>query len=477
MKSPLLALLILIFSGIETTARATAYWVFLSEEGNPTEVRENLANVGKIRTYSRWLRAFSVEVQRESVAGLKSVNGVSQVRPFPHGRLWETEEQEPQDLFQRDSFYGPSWSQNNMLGITDLHQQGWDGSGVRICIIDTGFKLDHDALQSVNVVAAWDFINSDADPGPQAGDPTGQELNGTRSLGVIAGYAPGWLVGPAYGAEYCLAKTEMVDTEEQIEEDYWVAAMEWADSLGADIIVSGLNYYAWYTPEDLDGQTAVITLAANEAAQRGILVVNSTGNTGDNSFQYIAPPADAFGILSVGSVDTSRTLSSFSGRGPTVDGRIKPELVAPGQHCYTVNPYTTNYYYRADGTGYSAMLTAGLAALVWQAKPQWSAAQLRSALLATADGAAAPDSAFGWGVPQGDVCLQMDYNTPLVLKIDFSGENPYLHWQPLPGQWTYRVLGSEAPYGTFTEITTTSDSLYWLSDPINEQYFRVTYEY
>jgi hypothetical protein len=213
-------------------------------------------------------------------------------------------------------------------------------------------------------------------------------------LSTIAGQAPGELVSPAFSAEFLLAKTEDMGDETPIEEDYYVAALEWADSLGADVLTSSLSYDFGYT---MDGTDAISTVAVNTAASRGILVCTAMGNTGPAATS-LGAPADAFDIIAVGAVDSTGTIAAFSSRGPTADGRPKPELSAQGVTVYVADPATTSTYLRANGTSFATPLTSASAALLLQAHPDWTPLQLREALLASGDRATAPDNSYGWGV-------------------------------------------------------------------------------
>jgi subtilisin family serine protease len=179
--------------------------------------------------------------------------------------------------------------------------------------------------------------------------------------------------------------------------------MEWADSLGVDIINSSLSYFQGFDDpnEDypisaLDGQTTISARAANIAAARGILVVNSAGNEG-SAASSIWPPSDSPHVLSVGSVNSQQEISNFSGRGPTYDGRIKPNVVAQGSLVYMASG--TNGYIRGNGTSFSAPQIAGLAALLLQAQPHLSPDSVISIFQNHGDQASSPDNSYGWGIP------------------------------------------------------------------------------
>ena len=299
--------------------------------------------------------------------------------------------------------YGPSIFQLEQASLTALLERGVNGSGassggdaVVIGILDTGFNRSHVALSHVVVEAEHDFVNDDAVTRNQPGDPAGQDSHGTEVLGVIAGLAEGELIGPAYGAHFALAKTEIFNQEIILEEDHWVAGIEWEDSLGADVVTTSLGYIDWYTPAQLDGQTALSTRAAAIAVSHGIVVVNSAGNRGPAG---LVAPADGDSVLTIGAVDRFGDVAGFSSRGPTADGRIKPDFVAMGVSSWTVSPVDTTRYNALSGTSFAAPLFAGGAALLLELHPDWSPAKLAGALRATSSNALAPNNTIGWGIP------------------------------------------------------------------------------
>lgn len=360
---------------------------------------------GRILQVSRWLNAASVYIPPGDIDGLAGqpfVLGIDAVARFRHPR---PDPAEPPDRPQTDTRlrtvrpsrldYGPSFVQMNQLHVPELHDLGLTGNGVLVALFDTGFSLDHAAFDSLRtrVEARRNFLRDET--GFTDLEDTG---HGTVVLGTIGGYAPGELIGPAYGARYLLASTEAVAFENEIEEDFWVAAMEWADSLGVDVISSSLSYPDWYSYEDMDGETAVITRAAATAVRRGIVVVNSMGNLGGASYEKMAAPADAEGVISVGAVDASGSRWVSSSIGPTFDGRIKPDVMAMGKDVYTVDPFTADGYIRVNGTSFSAPLVAGVAALLLEAYPDWTPEKVQSVLRRTAAQAAAPDTLNGYGI-------------------------------------------------------------------------------
>jgi subtilisin family serine protease len=295
--------------------------------------------------------------------------------------------------------YGDSFDQLDLIDVIPLHEANVNGEGVIVAILDTGFNRSHEALIHLDVVAEWDFINHDPVTKNEPGDPLSQHNHGTATLSALAGFKEGQLIGPAYAVSIALAKTERYDVEIQQEEDDYVRALEWADSLGAVIVSSSLGYYDWYTYEDMDGNTAVTTIAADIAAAKGIAVITAAGNqNGTSVFPWIIAPSDGDSVIAVGAVNPDGTIASFSSRGPSYDGRIKPDVCAQGTLVRAASPYDSLAYYWSSGTSLATPLVAGAAALCMQMHPYWSPIALRDSLRAHADHAAAPNNDFGWGI-------------------------------------------------------------------------------
>jgi subtilisin family serine protease len=286
-----------------------------------------------------------------------------------------------------------------MLGVPEAHAMGYRGEGVLVCVLDSGFELGHEAFDQLEVRATRDFLFHDERVSYDSRqDLPSQANHGTQVLSILAGYAPGRIIGPAYRADYILGKTEQIGSETKAEEDAWVEAIEWAESMGADIVTSSLSYSRWYRPQDEDGVTALISRAANLAFERGLLVFNSIGNYGPGD-RTLSPPSDAPGTIAVGATDWNGRLTGFSSKGPTWDGRVKPELVAMGSGVAHAAARTRDRYGRGAGTSYSTPLVAGCAAIVLSAHPDWGPEAVREALVMSADRAASPDNLYGWGIP------------------------------------------------------------------------------
>ncbi len=353
---------------------------------------------------SRWLNAISAKLTEEQLSKVENLSFVRKITPVAHFVRKLPPQPALDFLAKRQDYkldYGLSLDQNEMMRVPNVHDLGLDGSGVIVGMLDTGYDYKyHDAFFHLDVQAEYDFINDDSTTQNEEddNDASTQHNHGTRTLSALGGFKEGGLIGPAFGATFLLTKTEDVRSETPIEEDYWIAGIEWLERQGADVVNSSLGYNDWYTYEDMDGKTAVTTIAADKAVEKGVIVVNSNGNEGNKMWHYMIAPADGFNVISVGAVYNTGELVPFSSRGPTYDGRTKPDVVAMGSNVYAVQPSTIDRYSREGGTSYSSPLAAGVAALVLQAHPYLTPFEVRDALRETADRAQNPDNDYGWGL-------------------------------------------------------------------------------
>lgn len=362
---------------------------------------------------SKWLNAAVVVADSTGKKGMEALPYVQKVQwvakgfisktgnrmngegPMPLAKKWAVEES-----FREAAAYD---FQNQLLGIPDMHQAGFTGKGVTVAIFDSGFPgldkapafshlfTNKQVVGQLNVVRPW------------VKEVFRDHEHGTQVASLVLANQPETLVSGAHQAQVIFAITEDVATEYPVEELNWVRAAEYADSLGADIIQSSLGYLDFddpkltYTTAQLDGKTTFVTRGANLAAKRGILVVNSVGNYGSAGSSSLVAPADAAGILAVGSVTSSSTVSSFSSRGPSADGRIKPELVAFGQNPVLIRG--SGQVSVAAGTSFSAPQITALAAGLWEAKPAWTKDELLTNLIQSGSQYATPDQNLGYGIP------------------------------------------------------------------------------
>ncbi len=371
-----------------------------------------------IRQRSRWLNAVSVAATADQIASLARlpfVTGVDQVAGSARSR-GEVRSEFAEDAGAK-SFgeldYGASLPGLEQISVPALHQRGLSGKGVTVAVFDTGFNLGHECFAELDVAATWDFVNGDADVGEREGEDLDQLLYGTADLSILGGFRRSNVIGAAYGASYILAKVEDVSAEYQAEEDNWVAALEWAEGLGADIVCSVLGYYYWYEHADLDGATAASTVAAEMAAARGVCVITSAGGTrGNETWPYVLAPADGRRVIAVGSCDANGQITYFSSQGPTYDGRIKPDVLALGNGAAVALGYTDDWYYYGYGANFSVPYVAGAVALMLESAPHLSPAQVATALRETGSRASLPDNDYGWGVI--DAAAALGYWAPVV---------------------------------------------------------------
>jgi subtilisin family serine protease len=371
---------------------------------------------------SRWLNAVSVlatEAQLQAIAALPFVKTVTPVMQYRRRPFAPPADKFHPGFFRRDSLdYGAAQDQIEQINVSPAHAAGYTGQGVTVLVMDTGFNLSHPAFDSLEVIAQWDVIENDSITANQTHDDSlyGQHNHGTMVLSTLAGYAPGALIGPAFGARFLLAKTEMLMEEIQVEEDNYVAGLEWGEANGADVVSTSLGYLDWYSYCDLDGNTAVTTKAVDIAVSLGVVCVTAAGNQGwqeppddpcDTLTYYVIAPADADSVISVGAVTADGLITNFSSHGPTYDGRIKPEVCARGYRTACVTPNDTGYTV-ASGTSLATPLVGGAAAVILSAHPDWTPMMVREALLSTASRAADPDNDYGYGIIDVWAAIQYD---------------------------------------------------------------------
>ncbi len=392
--------------------RGQTPWVDFTDIPVEKQYLNELENLGaKIRVVSRWLNAASVlanKHQIEKIENLPFVRAVKKVVTFSRKkpvvdekRLKKIGDVGAIHELPLQLGYGESYAQLAQIHVPELHNLGLSGEGVLITLLDTGFFIHHPAFEQIlnsgRLVATWDFINKDDDV--DDGD-INQRAHGTAVFSAVGGFVNDTLVGSAYGAQFALAKTEIVSEEIQIEEDNWVAGIEWADSIGADVVSSSLGYTDWYTYEDMDGNTASCTQAADLAVFKGIVVVNAAGNertcADPPCWDYVIAPADGDSVIAVGAVDLDGVIAPFSSIGPTYDGRTKPDVVACGVGTFCAS--SSGGYTTMNGTSLSTPLVAGVCALLLEAHPGANPIRVREALWNTASQADDPDNSMGYGI-------------------------------------------------------------------------------
>lgn len=369
---------------------------------------EALNNMDEIDVYfpTKWMNAVLVEMDEsrfEELVAMPFINKVVYVAPGRKllsssrgGRIAKVKKAAARVYEGVDSD-----EQNRFIGVDVMHEAGFRGEGMLIAVFDSGFDFIDESsyfthlFDDNKMVGTKDFIRGSS-------NVYQYDTHGSKVLSCISGYSEGQFSGTAPESDMVLCVTEDVSSEYTIEEYNWLFAAEYADSLGVDIISTSVGYSYFddasmnYTYEDLDGNTTVISKAAGTAASKGMLVVSSIGNEGNNNWKYLNAPSDVDSVLAVGAVTSDSERSSFSSFGPSYDGRIKPDVSALGSWVRVVYKDEVTY---ANGTSFSAPLVAGLAAGFWQAYPELTNMEVMQYLKMTASIAHAPDTAIGYGVP------------------------------------------------------------------------------
>jgi serine protease AprX len=392
-------------------ARRAQFGISITEEDFPVTphyLRQLGEQGAKVRHSSRWLNAATVLMPPDSVDKLRVLPYVDSVvyvgRYFPPRQpvagVFDTTSSANR---ASSNAYGYAQRQIDMLKGTSLHQLGYRGRDVWIGVLDGGFI-------NVDKMPFFDSIRLRRGFGPHYDFVDGNERvfeassHGSKVLSVMGANYPGIMVGVAPDANYVCIKTEDVRGEYRVEECNWVAGLEYADSLGLDLVNSSLGYTQFsdeamnYTYTQLDGQSSVASLAAAVAFRKGMIIVNSAGNEGATKWRHIGIPADSKYVLAVGATDASGKRASFSSLGPTADGRVKPDVVAQGQMVAVAS--TNRLQIQLDsGTSFASPIICGLVACLWQAFPDVDNAAILEAIRYSAHQAERPDNEMGYGIP------------------------------------------------------------------------------
>ena len=366
----------------------------------------------KIVNKLKWFNAVSAylsDQQKDNILKSSFIEKIEPVKTLVYKRVKAESQINKPPLYKSTGAYGldygPSFTQDNLIDIPKVQSKGLDGNGVVIGLLDSGFRWKvQEALSSRKVIAEYDFVFHDSVTANQPGDVSDQDWHGTGVFSIIGGFKEGQIIGPAYNASYILAKTENIASETHVEEDNYASALIWMDSIGVDITSSSLGYSQFddstysYTYQDMDGKTTIVTKAAELAFDRGILTMTSAGNEGLYTWHYITAPADGINTIAVGAVDQNNAVAGFSSRGPTYDGRIKPDIVAQGVNVYHADFFSPTGYNSGEGTSYSCPLAAGSAALLLSAWPYLTNVQARDILIKTAGNYLTPNNDRGYGL-------------------------------------------------------------------------------
>ena len=395
------------FLSVQSLNRRTKQQIDITPDDLPVDpvYVAQVKNTGA-RTYftSRWMNCVLVEIGADSVSTVQSLPFVSSIELVAPGIKLLGGRVGKLKNTGSPAAMSSTMMQLQQLGMDEMQSQGFHGENISIAVFDGGFPgVDSAApfqhlFQDGRVKLTFDFVGN-------TGYVYQYDEHGTEVLSVIGGRIPGSFSGGAFAANFYLFVTEDVSSEYRIEEYNWLFAAEKADSAGVDIISTSVGYNEFddpsmnYSPADLDGKTAVVTRAAVQAMLKGMVVVCSAGNEGNQSWRYITAPADAKGILSCGAVTIEGVRVPFSSTGPTADGRIKPDVVALGSGNAVILP--DGSISSRSGTSFASPLVASLAAGVWQANQHLNltADEVYQAIVQSADQAHNPDNLRGYGLP------------------------------------------------------------------------------
>lgn len=478
MKAKLIVLLVLLVSELISVAQSTPksyFWVqlkdkkgtpyliskpeaFLSQRAINRRIRQHIAidetdlpvspdyldslkNRGlEIFHTSKWLNGVTVRIadtsQIRKIAALPFVASVQYTRPANVLKSARNKFEEEEIQAGIDpATYGTAISQLTQLKGEYLHNQGFRGKNIQIAILDAGFW-------HVNEIAAFDSLRNSnrilktrdfVDP---KSDFYQQHTHGMSVLSCMAGNIPNKLIGTAPDASFYLIRTEDIATEYLIEEDNWVAGAELADSLGADVINSSLGYYFFddskmnHAYSDLNGKKTRATQGANMAFKKGILVFNSAGNEGNNSWKRIIVPSDGENVIAVAAVDKNGIRASFSSVGPAYGGSVKPNAAAVGASTTLITSSGVLGY--SSGTSFSSPVLAGMGACLLQANPYANAKQIKMAIEQSAHQYSKPDSLLGYGIPdfeKADKYLKVNISQEITAKNSWSvWPNPFSNY-------------------------------------------------
>ncbi|MGN6194249.1 MAG: S8 family serine peptidase [Ginsengibacter sp.] len=350
--------------------------------------------------------------------------------------------------------YGNSFAQVHIHNGEYLHNKGFHGEGMLIAIIDAGFYhyKTLPAFDSVNqrnqVIDTYDFVDNESSVNEDY-------EHGMMCFSTIAANLPGQMVGTCPNADFLLYRSEDVSSESPVEEQYWIAAAERADSAGADVITTSLGYNLFdnpvfnYTYADMNGRATMIAKAATMAARKGMILLVAAGNEGDDSWHFITTPADADSILTVAAVDASGSVASFSSYGPSSDGRVKPTVASVGSG--TAISSTTGPIVSGSGTSFATPNLAGLVTCLWQAFPDLTNMQVIQSVEKSSSIYNDPDNRIGYGIPDFIKAFD-DLNQQEILKhatTILANKNIKIYPNPAKDQFTVLIKPENTTTGTF----------------------------
>lgn len=375
---------------------------------------------------SRWMNALHIRGTQANIQALTSLSFVNHITFANHslnpgGRISQSNKStsvnkqlDAQVIYN----YGNSQNQIEMLNGHLLHQQNFTGQGKVIAVLDSGFLGVNTALPFQNLITNNQILGGYNFP-DQNTNYFFRHNHGSNVLSTMGGFAEGQLVGTAPNAKYYLFITEDINSENPVEESYWVEGAELADYYGADVINSSLGYFGYDNPNyshdynDMIGNKTFSSRGANMAFNKGIVVVISAGNSGASNEPHIGTPADAIGALTIGAVNSLEQYATFSSIGPSFDGRVKPDVCAKGLGTTVCSP--TGTIYASNGTSFSSPVMAGMVATFWSAVPNLTAQQVVQFIKQSSDNYSNPTIQKGYGIPDFQSALTAALNMEIIV--------------------------------------------------------------
>ncbi len=394
--------------------------------------------------HSRWLNAVTAYLGTDEIDAVQQLPFVRKTQPVARLSAHDVKPiLMPQVLAQPQSrrlHCGPSCTQLRLVNAIDVMDNGIYGQGIKVGFVDTrfdynGVQLGHPATEHLANADRVKFMNFTADD-PGVGSSQDFSFHGLNTTTVTFGAAPHELYGPCYGADTVYAaQTEWAPLERNVEEDNFVAGVEWMEANGVDVINSSLGYDTFdsgeqrnYTQADMDGDTGITTIAFDMAAERGVVPVASAGNSGNNtSWRIISTPADGDSVIAAGGTNSTGVHWSSSSHGNTADGRIKPDVSAQGAGVRV--GYSNGGYGHANGTSFSAPMITGIVCQILQVNPDLNPKEVWEVLTNTASQATSPDSLLGWGIANAGLAVD---SARARIPVSVTPE------APLPGSFVVR---------------------------------------
>jgi subtilisin family serine protease len=371
----------------------------------------------------------------------------------------------PKNVFGNYYSYGNAFDQVHIHNGEYLHNKGFRGEGMLIAILDAGFYHYQSlpAFDSVNlrrqVIETYDFVNNEVNVNED-------HYHGMMCFSIIAGNIPGQLVGTCPNANFLLYRSEDVDSESPVEEQYWAAAAERADSAGADVITTSLGYNTFdnpvfdYSYSDMNGHTTLIAREATMAARKGMIVLAAAGNEGNDTWHFITTPADADSIISVGAVNSLGEPAAFSSYGPSSDGRVEPVAASVGEGTFVSS--TTGPIIAGNGTSFATPNLAGLVTCLWQAFPEFTNMEIINAVKKSSSIYNNPDDRIGYGIPDFQKAYDDLYHQRIVrAEMILGNQNIKIYPNPFKDNFTVIIKPMHTSPGNF-KIYDVSGKLYFI---------------